>query len=139
MNGQRLFARTHVSLYRLSKGRIGGRLWNAPVLLLTTVGRKTGKTRTTPLLYLKDDNRIAIVASNAGRDKEPSWWTNLRTNPHAKIQIRGEKKKMIARKANSYEQASLWPLLTKMYPSYNDYQKKTKREIPVVVLTDDSP
>ena len=139
MNGQRLFSRTHVSFYRLSKGRIGGRLWNSPVLLLTTVGRKTGKNRTTPLLYLKDNNRIAIVASNGGRDKEPSWWTNLRTNPHAQVQIKGEKKKMIGRKANEHEQANLWPLLTKMYPSYADYQKKTKREIPVVVLSENAP
>ena len=137
MNGQRLFSRTHVSFYRLSKGRIGGRLWNSPVLLLTTVGRKTGKIRTTPLLYMKDGDRIAIVASNAGRDREPSWWSNLRADPHAKVQIRGEKKKMIARKANESEQASLWPLLTKMYPSYSEYQKKTIREIPVVILTRD--
>ena len=110
-------------------------MWNSPVLLLTTVGRKTGKIRTTPLLYMKDGDRIAIVASNAGRDREPSWWSNLRADPHAKVQIRGEKKKMIARKANESEQASLWPLLTKMYPSYREYQKKTKREIPVVILT----
>lgn len=137
MNGQQLFTKTHVSLYRLSRGRIGGRMWNSPVLLLTTVGRKTGKSRTTPLLFLKDDDRIAIVASNGGRDKEPSWWTNLRTDPHANVQVKGEKKKMVARKANESEQASLWPLLTKMYPSYNEYQKKTKREIPVVILTRD--
>ena len=136
MNGQRLFAKTHVSFYRLSRGRIGGRMWNSPVLLLTTVGRKTRKNRTTPLLYLKDNDRIAIVASNGGRDKEPSWWTNLKTNPHAQVQIKGEKKKVIARKANMYEHASLWPLLTKMYPSYGVYQKKTKREIPIVVLTE---
>lgn len=137
MNGQRLFAKTHVSLYHFSKGRIGGRMWNSPALLVTTVGRKTGKNRTTPLLFLEDYDRIAIVASNGGRDKEPSWWTNLRTDPHAKVQIKGEKKNMVARKANESEQASLWPLLTKMYPSYSEYQKKTKREIPVVILTRD--
>ena len=89
-------------------------------------------------LYLKDDDRIAIVASNGGRDKEPSWWSNLRTDPNAKVQIRGEKKKMIARKANESEQTNLWPLLTKMYPSYSEYQKRTKREIPVVILTRDT-
>ena len=111
-------------------------MWNSPVLLLTTVGRKTGKQRTTPLLYLRDNDRIAIVASNGGRDNEPSWWTNLKTNPNAKVQIKGEKKDMIARKANEDEQVNLWPLLTKMYPSYADYQKKTKREIPVVILTE---
>jgi F420H(2)-dependent quinone reductase len=137
MNTQRLLTKAHVSLYRLSRGRIGGRMWNSPVLLLTTVGRKTGKHRTTPLLYLKDNDRIAIVASNGGRDKEPSWWTNLKTSPHAKVQIKGEKKTIVARKANDSEQEGLWPLLTKMYPSYDEYQKKTKREIPVVILTED--
>ena len=112
-------------------------MWNSPVLLLTTVGRKTGRKRTTPLLYLRDNDRIAIVASNGGRDNEPSWWTNLKTNPRAGIQIKGEKKKVIARKANEDEQVILWPLLIRMYPSYNDYQKKTRRTIPVVVLTED--
>ena len=126
-----------MSFYRLSRGRIGGRLWNAPVLLLTTIGRKTGKKRTTPLLYLGDGERIIIVASNAGRDKEPSWWTNLRRDPHAEVRIRGDKKKIIARKAAEEEKNDLWPLLTKMYPAYSDYQTRTKREIPVVILTED--
>src|SRR5437867_12956468 len=137
MNGQRLFSRTHVSFYRLSRGRVGGRLRNAPVLLLTTIGRKTGKKRTTPLLYLGDGERIIIVASNAGRDKEPSWWTNLRRDPHAEVRIRGDKRKIIARKAAEEEKNDLWPLLTKMYPAYSDYQTRTKREIPVVILTED--
>ena len=126
-----------MSFYRLSRGRIGGRLWNAPVLLLTTIGRKTGKKRTTPLLYLGDGERIIIVASNAGRDKEPSWWTNLRRDPHAEVRIRGDKRKIIARKAAEEEKNDLWPLLTKMYPAYSDYQTRTKREIPVVILTED--
>ena len=138
MNGQRLLSRTHVLFYRLSRGRIGGRLWNAPVLLLTTVGRKTGKKRTTPLLYLRDGERLIIVASNGGRDNEPSWWTNLRHDPHAEVQIKGEKKKMIARKASEEENSSFWPLLTKMYPAYSDYQRRTKREIPVVILTEEN-
>ena len=138
MNGQRLLSRIHVSLYRLSRGRIGGRLWNAPVLLLTTIGRKTGKKRTTPVLYLRDGERIIIVASNGGRDNEPSWWTNLRHDPHADVQIRSEKGKMIARKAAEEEKGDYWPLLTKMYPAYNDYQRRTRREIPVVILTDES-
>ena len=139
MNGQRLFSLAHVSFYRLSRGRIGGRLWNSPVLLLTTIGRRSGKKRTTPLLYLRDNDRIAIVASNGGKDKEPSWWTNLKINPQGRVQIKGEKKKMVARKASEEEQANLWPLLTRMYPSYNEYQKKTKREIPVIILTENNP
>jgi len=101
---------------------------------LTTVGRKTGKKRTAPLLYLRDGERIIIVASNGGRDNEPSWWANLRHDPHAGVQIKGEKRKMIARKATEEEKSDLWPLLTKMYPAYSDYQRRTKREIPVVIL-----
>jgi len=118
--------------------RVGGRLRNAPVLLLTTIGRKTGKKRTTPLLYLRDGERIIIVASNGGRDNEPSWWTNLRHDPHAEIQLKDEKRKMVARKASEEEKSDFWPLLTKMYPAYSDYQRQTKREIPVVILTQDS-
>src|SRR5256885_16551122 len=98
MNGQRLFSRTHVSFYRLSRGRVGGRLRNAPVLLLTTIGRKTGKKRTTPLLYLRDGERIIIVASNGGRDNDPSWWSILRNDPHAKIQLKDENRKLLAQK-----------------------------------------
>src|SRR5437899_12999606 len=109
MNGQRLLSRAHVSCYRLYRGRIGSRLWNAPVLLLTTVGRKTGKKRTTPLLYLRDGERIIIVASNGGRDNEPSWWANLRHDPHAGVQIKGEKRKMIARKATEGKKATSGP------------------------------
>ncbi|HEV2120379.1 MAG TPA: nitroreductase family deazaflavin-dependent oxidoreductase [Candidatus Bathyarchaeia archaeon] len=138
MKGQRLFSRTHVSFYRVSRGRIGGRLWNAPVLLLTTIGRRAGKKRTTPLLYLRDGERIIIVASNSGSDREPSWWTNLRHDPHAEVQIKGRKKTMIGRKASEEEKSDFWPLLTEMYPAYGDYQLKTKREIPVVILTEDN-
>jgi F420H(2)-dependent quinone reductase len=105
------------------------------VLLLTTTGRKTGRKRTTPLLYFKDGNRLAIVASNGGRDESPSWWTNLRFNPQGEVQIKSEKWSVKGERANDYEKSRLWPLLAKMYPSYDDYQRRTKREIPVVILT----
>ncbi len=112
-------------------------MWSSPVLLLTTVGRKSGKKRTTPLLYLRDGERTAIVASNGGRDQEPSWWSNLKSDPHALMQIRKEKQTVVAKKATDEETSILWPLLTKMYPAYNDYKKRTTREIPVVVLVPD--
>jgi len=79
-----------------------------------------------------------IVASNGGRDQEPSWWTNLQHDHHAEVRIKSEKRKMIARKASEEEKSDFWPLLTKMYPAYSDYQRKTKREIPVVILTEES-
>ncbi len=135
MSRRSLFPSSHVFLYRLSKGRLGGTFRGAPVLLLSTVGRKTGKKRTTPVLYIKDGNRIALAASNGGRDRDPSWWTNMRYNPQAQVQIRGQTWPARAERANSQEKARLWPLLAKMYPPYNDYQRKTKREIPVVILT----
>jgi F420H(2)-dependent quinone reductase len=124
-----------VFLYKLTGGKIGGKMWGAPVLLLTTIGRKSGKQRTTPVLFLKDGNRIALVASNGGRDRDPSWWNNLRHNPMAEVQIKRENWTARAEKASSFEKPRLWSMLTKMYPSYNEYQRKTKREIPVIVLT----
>jgi len=105
------------------------------VLLLTTTGRRTGRKRTTPVLYVKDGNRLAIVASNGGRDQSPSWWTNLRFNPLGEVQIKGERWPVKAERARDLEKSRLWPLLAKMYPAYDDYQRKTRREIPVVILT----
>lgn len=78
---------------------------------------------------------MAIVASNGGRDHQPSWWTNLRFNPQGEVQIKGEKWQVKAERANDSEKARLWPLLAKAYPSYDDYQRKTRREIPVIILT----
>ncbi|TLY09858.1 MAG: nitroreductase family deazaflavin-dependent oxidoreductase [Thaumarchaeota archaeon] len=128
------FTTLHVFLYRLTGGSIGGRFRGAPVLLLTTTGRKTGKQRTTPLLYLADETNLAIVASNGGRDRAPSWWSNLKRNPSVEVQIKRLKRKMTAVQATKEEKGRLWPLLTNMYPPYDDYQRRTQREIPIVLL-----
>ena len=135
MYAQKLSAAVHTFWYRSTKGRIGGRFKGAPVLLLTTIGRKTGKPRTTPLLYQVDGNNLVLVASNGGRDQDPSWWTNLKVNPKTQVILRGETRGMTAREASDDEKASLWPLMVKMYPPYEEYQKKTSREISVVILT----
>lgn len=129
-----LFTALHVFFYRLTGGSVGGRFRGAPVLLLTSRGRKTGKRRTTPLLYIVDGKNVVVVASNGGRDKDPSWWLNLNRNPEAEVQIKSKKMKINAKKASEEEKRRLWPLVTGMFPAYNDYQKNTKREIPVVVL-----
>ena len=113
---------------------MGGRVSGAPVLLLTTTGRKSGKRRTTPLLYLRDGETIVIVASNGGRDVHPAWWLNLQTNPEADVQLGKARSPLIASNAAAEERARLWPLLVEMYPGYGDYQKRTKRQIPVVIL-----
>lgn len=126
--------RSYVFLYKLTSGRFGSSLGHAPVLLLSTVGRKTGKLRTTPVLYLTDGDNLVVVASNAGNDKHPSWWINLKHNPKAQVQIKRKKRNVRAEKASEEEKSRLWPLLTNMFPRYNDYQNRTKRELPVVIL-----
>ena len=83
---------------------------------------------------MKGDRTFAVVASNGGRDRDPSWRSNLRSNPKAEIQIRKEKVKVRGREASDEEKSRLWPVLTAMYPTYNVYQSKTKRQIPVVML-----
>ena len=134
--GLKLFSRLHVVLFRASGGRIGGRFRKtAPVLLLTTTGRKTGKKRTTPLLYAEDAGRFVVVASVGGAPKHPAWYLNLRGNPQATIQVGGRQLVVHAETAAPDERARLWAVVTRMYPGYDDYQAKTTREIPVVVLT----
>jgi len=130
------FVKVHVALYRASRGRLGGRLRKgAPVLLLMTTGRKTGKRRTTPLLYAEDGGRYVVVASAGGAPAHPAWYLNLRSNPAATIQVGGRELAVTAETAGPEERARLWPRVTQMWPQYDDYQAKTRREIPVVILT----
>ncbi|HLZ55835.1 MAG TPA: nitroreductase family deazaflavin-dependent oxidoreductase [Ktedonosporobacter sp.] len=132
---QRFFIGTSVLLYRLSGGAIGGRMGKAPLLLLTTTGRKSGKRYTTPVLYLVDGDRWVVVGSYAGAPMHPGWWLNLKANPRAEIEVGRQKVQVTAAQASAEERTRLWPLLTEMYPRYNDYQKKTSREMPVGILT----
>jgi F420H(2)-dependent quinone reductase len=129
------FVKVHVAVYRASGGRLGGRLRkDLPVLLLTTTGRKTGRRRTTPLLYVEEADRYVVVASAGGAPSHPAWYLNLRNNPAATIQVGGRKLAVTAETAGLEERARLWPRLTQMWPQYDDYQAKTRREIPVVIL-----
>jgi len=122
-------------VYRFSGGRIGGRFrGGAPVLLLTTVGRKSGQPRTAPLLYLQDGENLVIVASKGGMSHHPVWYLNLEANPDVKVQIGSDRRRMRARRASDEEKAKLWPRLVAMYRDYDDYQARTDRNIPVVVL-----
>ena len=124
-----------IDLARLDR-RIGGHFRKtAPVLLLTTTGRKSGKKRTTPLLYVEDAGRYVIIASVGGAPRHPAWYLNLRDNPAATIEIGRRTLAVTAETASPEERARLWPLATQMYSGYDDYQAKTSREIPVVVLT----
>jgi len=123
-------------IYRISGGRIGGRfLRGAPVLLLTTIGRKTGQPRTSPLLYLEDDGCIILVASKGGMSHSPLWFHNLEANPRCEVEIGSEKIAMVSRRASAEEKQRLWPKLVAMYKDYDDYQARTERDIPVLILT----
>ncbi len=134
----RMISGTHEFWYRLSGGLIGGRLGKAPVLLLTTTGRKSGRRRTTPLVYLPDGDNMVIIASNGGSDRHPGWWLNLRADPEAEVQVGRDVKAVVAEKAVGEERNRLWGEVVEMYHGYDEYQRGTKREIPVVVLRPES-
>jgi F420H(2)-dependent quinone reductase len=132
------FIALNVWLYRVSGGRMMGKMGAAPMLLVTTTGRKSGRARTTPVLYLADGGRFVIVASLAGAPRHPAWFLNLEANPKVELQVRSRRFSATARRASADEKAQLWPRLTGMYPAYEDYQKRTTRDIPVVIATPDT-
>jgi deazaflavin-dependent oxidoreductase (nitroreductase family) len=124
----------HRFLYRASGGRIGGRLWNLPVVLLTTTGRHTGKRRTVPLCALRDGDDVIVIASYGGLDRPPAWWLNLKANPQAELQDGRARRAVTARNAAPDERARLWAEVTARAPGYLGYERRTTREIPVVIL-----
>ena len=130
-------SRVNIVLYRATRGRVLGRIGKAPVLLLTTTGRRSGAPRTTPLLYLADGDRLVVVASYGGRPHHPAWYLNLQAHPGVGVQIRGVHERRRARTATADEAEQLWPRLTAIYGAYADYRRRTTREIPVVVLEHD--
>jgi deazaflavin-dependent oxidoreductase (nitroreductase family) len=132
----KVMSRLNTWLYRVSGGRIGGKFPSgAPVLLLTTIGRKSGQPQTAPLLYLKDGDAYVVVASKGGMAQHPLWFKNLEANPRVEVELGSEKLAMTARRATATEKAALWLRLVEMYPSYAEYQARTTRDIPVVLLT----
>ncbi len=104
------------------------------MLLLTTTGRKSGRPRTTPLQYLADGENMVLVASNGGNSWHPAWWLNLERNPEVEVQVRNERRRVKAEKAEGEERERLWRLVVEMYSGYEGYQRTANREIPVVVL-----
>lgn len=132
--------RVHVALYRLTGGRLGSRFkGGAHVLLLTTTGRKTGKRRTNPLLFVEDGEGYAVVASAGGAPKHPAWYLNLRNDPEVNVQVKNRRLDARAETAGEEDRARLWPMVTAIWPAYDAYQTKTARQIPVVILRTRSP
>jgi deazaflavin-dependent oxidoreductase (nitroreductase family) len=121
-------------VYRLSGGALLGKTDGVPTLLLTTTGRKSGRPRTTPLLYLREGESYVVVASSAAKPQHPAWWLNLEQNPEATIQVGAQKIRVRAERADPAEKQRLWPTLTKMYEGFAVYQENVERDIPVVFL-----
>lgn len=128
-----------VWLYRLTGGAIGGKMKGSPVLLLSTTGRKSGQTRTRPLVYQRDGERIVVIASFAGSDKHPAWFVNLRSTPKAVVELGRERIEVTASEAEGAERERLWAMMATAYPDYNTYLTRTSRTIPVVVLEPAQP
>jgi deazaflavin-dependent oxidoreductase (nitroreductase family) len=132
----------HVARYLATDGE-DGYMWDAslgggkgmvPTLLLTTTGRKSGQTLTLPLIFGRSGHDFVVVASKGGAPNHPSWYFNLEAHPDVQVQVKADKFKARAHTATKEERARLWPKMVEIYGPYADYQKKTQREIPVVVL-----
>ena len=130
----RVFNPLVMFLYRISGGRIAGRMGKAPIMILTTKGSRSGKLRSSPVLYMVDGEDVVTVASAGGAEKNPSWFMNLMRDPDASVTIKRETRRVRARRASAKERERLWPLLTSMFPRYAIYAQNTKREIPIVIL-----
>jgi deazaflavin-dependent oxidoreductase (nitroreductase family) len=125
----------HTGLYRLSRGRVGHTVPGIPpMLLLEHRGAQSGTVRTTPLGYIRDGENLVVIASKGGHPNNPSWFHNLRVHPDARVQIRSTRAPVRARLASSAERERLWPEVVAVYAGYEDYQQRTVREIPLVIL-----
>jgi F420H(2)-dependent quinone reductase len=131
------FSRAHVAVYQRTNGKLGAQLLWFPAALLTTTGRKSGESRTTATLCLRDGERVVLPASFGGRDGHPAWYLNLKANPAVRVQVRDQHLSMTARDATDEERRRYWPVLVKMYPPYKGYRDAADRVIPLVVCEPD--
>ena len=132
---ENLFGEEHIRRYRETDGEVG-HIWRrgAKILLLTTKGRKTGEPRIVPLIYEESGDRYVIIASKGGAQEHPGWYRNLAKEPEVELQVKGEVFPARAHTASGDEREQLWKLAAQQWPAYDEYQTKTAREIPVVVL-----
>lgn len=129
-----LFGAEHVRVYRETDGETGY-MWNgAPILLLTTKGRHSGEQRTTPLIFAQHGDGWGIIASKGGAPQHPAWYLNIQNDPTVQVQVKGDVYEAKAHTAGSPDREQIWADAMKVWPYYDDYQAKTGREIPVVVL-----
>ncbi|MGP0101550.1 MAG: nitroreductase/quinone reductase family protein [Solirubrobacteraceae bacterium] len=130
----RALGKLNVPIYRATRGRLLSKVGRAPVLLLTSTGRRSGQQRTAPVLYLAEGERLVVIGSNAGNERAPAWSHNLTANPDAEVQIRGRRRQVRARVAEGEERAELWRKMNEQYAGFAQYDENTSREIPVFVL-----
>ena len=134
-NAEELFGQEHVQRYRETGGEVGHDwIRGAPTLLLTTKGRRSGEDRTTPLIYQPWNGSYLLIASQGGLPKHPAWYLNIQEEPNVDVQVWDEQFRARARTAKPDERPAMWRQMTEVWPDYDDYQERTDREIPVVVL-----
>ena len=129
-----LFGQEHVDRYVATDGEEGHDWQGTQTLILTTTGRRSGEPRPQPLIYGQHGDDYLVVASKGGAPRHPAWYLNLDANPDVEIQVKGEKMRARAHAATPEEKAELWPIMTREWPAYDEYQAKTDRDIPLVVL-----
>ena len=134
MSDDDLFGPEHVRVYIDTDGERGHDWKNTQCLLLTTIGRKSGQPRIMPLIYAEVDGSYVVVASRGGDTRHPDWYFNLTDDPEVEVQVKGDRFKAVARVAEGDERERLWARMNEEWPDYTEYQKKTDRQIPVVVL-----
>jgi deazaflavin-dependent oxidoreductase (nitroreductase family) len=129
-----LFGDEHVRRYEATAGAVGHDWNGTSVLILHTTGRSSGQTRKFPLIYGRDGADYVVVASKGGAPDHPGWYKNLLAHPDAKVQVRGDLIAVTARTGTAEDKRRVWPVMTAQWPDYDEYQRKTAREIPVVLL-----
>jgi deazaflavin-dependent oxidoreductase (nitroreductase family) len=130
----KLGSSVHAGVYRATGGKLFGRMGKSPILLLNTVGRKSGKKRATPLLYVMDGEDFVLIASKGGAPTHPAWYLNLMANPDVTVEVGDREVHVRAEEVHGEEKTRLWQKMVEMYPTYDDYQTKTEREIPLLIL-----
>jgi deazaflavin-dependent oxidoreductase (nitroreductase family) len=130
----RALGKLNVPVYRLTRGRLMNKIGSAPVMLLTSIGRRSGQPRTAPVVYGQDGERLVVISSNGGNHNTPGWAYNLKDNPDAEVELRGRRRLVRARVADGEERARLWEHMNRVYGGFDDYDANVSRDIAVFVL-----